>query len=324
LSNLQLRKSFAKLLRRRRKVRPGWLLAIYGDEWQSGWAFCHSDTAVDVETGNGPALDARTIPPEKMTSQVDSLLNEIQRRLDNEQPQFIGLCMPDSSRRVFQRRLAQVWPEAETISISDAERLIDPGEFPVGVVLYADLRAFAVGRRLDGYTWISGDWPVPLGSGGSLYELALLTIGSVLEIRDGRQKPSMLRGSLLEVLGFQDFDGLLMWLYTGAKQEPDRLVKIVDLLSGAAASGDPLAVRLVNVVGNSLGACVTACLEQLGLTQDETVVRVGGRVLQLHRIVPAIMNRVQYANENVVFQSVEFTQTGRQTLSALQIKINEE
>jgi len=260
------------------------------------------------------------MPPQEFTSQIDPLLKQIQQQLAEEQPRSIGLCMPDSSRRILERRIGQLWPQAEVLDISEAERLIDPEELPEGIVLWADLRAFAVGRRQDGYTWICGDWPVPLGSGGSLYEVALLTVGSILEIRDGRQKPSMLRGSLLEVLGFRDLDELLTWLYTGYRKDTGRLEKIISLLSAAAASGDPLAVRLVNVVGNNLGACVTACLEQLGLTQRETVVKVGGRVMGLHRIVPAIMNRVQYANEQIVFESFENTDAAGQTLRALRAK----
>ncbi len=147
----------------------------------------------------------------------------------------------------------------------------------VGVICGAGFNA--AGRSMDGREEklpalgaISGDW-------GGGFSLSTELIRLIMRAWDGRGKPTMLTGLVLDALKLASVEDLLRGLYHGAIPYRKRL-GLVPLLFEAAEAGDEPARELVIQMGREVGLTANTFIRRCGLGDTDMEVVLGGGVFK--------------------------------------------
>jgi len=150
---------------------------------------------------------------------------------------------------------------------------------PWGVVVICGTGFNAAGRSPDGREIvlpglgaISGDW----GGGG---DLSREMIRLVMRAWDGRGKPTLLTGLVLEALEAPSVEALLSRLYHH-EVDQRRIRDLVPLIFEAAEAGDALAGELIVRMGTEVGVTANALIRRLSLEREDMEVVLGGSVFK--------------------------------------------
>ncbi len=147
----------------------------------------------------------------------------------------------------------------------------------VGVICGAGFNA--AGRSMDGREQIlpalgaiSGDW-------GGGYSLSEGIIRLIMRAWDGRGKPTMLTGMVLDALNLNSEDELLRGLYHDKIPYPKRL-GLVPLLFEAALAGDEPARGLVTKMAEEVALAANTFIRRCELEETDVEVVLGGSVFK--------------------------------------------
>lgn len=126
--------------------------------------------------------------------------------------------------------------------------------------------------RMPGLGPISGDI-----SGGSA--IASQAVGRIMRAWDGRGKPTLLRGLVLDLFGAPDEEILISRLYREEIAYQD-LLKVVPLVFEAALASDDVAAELLVETGTEVGITANAIIRRLDLQTTDVEVVLGGGVFK--------------------------------------------
>lgn len=169
--------------------------------------------------------------------------------------------------------------------VAERVRIVSDGEIALqgafaggpGVLLIAGTGSVAYGRGPDGRTERCGGWGMYLGDEGSGYAIGREALAAALRSVDGREERTGLLPLVLELLGLDGPRGVPPWAGRAAKGELAALARpVLDL----AASGDPVARRLVERQAEALASHVVALAHRLGPWPGDVPVVFHGGVLR--------------------------------------------
>jgi N-acetylglucosamine kinase-like BadF-type ATPase len=150
---------------------------------------------------------------------------------------------------------------------------------PWGVAVICGTGFNAAGRGKDGREIvlpglgpISGDW----GGGG---DLVIEMIRAVMRAWDGRGKPTLLTGAVLDRLGKASEEDLLTALYN-RRLTRRHMLPLAPLLFEVADAGDVVAREIVIRMGTEAGVTANALLRRLDLLDSDAEVVLSGSVFK--------------------------------------------
>lgn len=199
----------------------------------------------------------------------------------------VGAAGADSGHQ--RKRLAGLigglLPSAEVLVLHDTQLLLAAAGLDTGIALVAGTGSVAWGVDGDGRSSRAGGWGYLLGDGGSGYAVARRAVQHTLTLADRNCPADALTDALVTDCGLADRGRLLEHFY--AQPERRYWAARASAVFRVAASGDPVARRIVAEAGADLAALVRTVAETLGSTGP--LVCAGGLVT--HQ--PALLDRVR-------------------------------
>jgi glucosamine kinase len=188
--------------------------------------------------------------------------------------------------------LAGVGNEAERVAVeralagaAHAVCVVSDGEIALhgafgggpGVLLIAGTGSVAYGRGPDGRRERCGGWGMYVGDEGSGYALGRAALAVALRSVDGREADTRLLPVLLDLLKLDDPRGIPPWAGRAEKGDVAALARhVLDV----AASGDAVALRVVEHQASELASHVIALAHRLGPWPGDVPVVFHGGVLR--------------------------------------------
>ncbi|MHB8133549.1 MAG: N-acetylglucosamine kinase [Anaerolineaceae bacterium] len=173
---------------------------------------------------------------------------------------------------------------------------------------------------LPGLGPMSGDW----GGGSALAEEM---IRLVMRASDGRGKPTLLTGAVLEALDVPSVDELLRNLYL-EKIPRKRIMALVPILFKIAEKGDEVARELIIMMGIETGVTARALIRRLGLEDQNPEVVLGGSVYKGEGslLLDTIKNEIHNYYPGVQVKKPQFEPVvgaGLLALESIGVEVNE-
>ncbi|MEW9697885.1 N-acetylglucosamine kinase [Paenibacillus sp. SI8] len=147
---------------------------------------------------------------------------------------------------------------------------------PYGVVLICGSGTNSAGKNQRGDFFQCGGFNYQFGDFGGGGTLAIEAFRSVIRAWDGRERPTLLTGLLLESLGFNSVKDMFDDYMDQNKPVPLHTAK---LLFQAAHQGDEVALRILRVQGEELGKSATAVIKRLKMEQASFDVVLAGSIV---------------------------------------------
>jgi N-acetylglucosamine kinase-like BadF-type ATPase len=202
----------------------------------------------------------------------------------------VSACLANADLPVEHERLeqaidAQRWGRSSAVG-NDTLALLRAGvEEPRGIAVVCGAGINCTGMLPDGRTTgfaavghISGDW----GGGGHLWQEAMWW-GARAE--DGRGDETALRGALPAHFGLSSMAALIEAIHLGSLPA-ERCMELTPVLFDVAASGDRLAVAIVERLAHEIVALAVVAMTRLGVLEEPIDVVLGGGVLTAgHRLL---------------------------------------
>lgn len=135
-----------------------------------------------------------------------------------------------------------------------------------GCALIAGTGSICLGLGSDGATVRAGGWGHLIGDEGSGYALGRDSLAAVARNLDGYGKDTVLARMISEKLDLTTRQEIISYVYSGDKS---RIAAIAPLAEEAAASGDAVAISILQQNAAALTELVSAVAKQLQLTQCE-------------------------------------------------------
>ncbi|MFI7544716.1 N-acetylglucosamine kinase [Actinoplanes sp. NPDC049599] len=188
-----------------------------------------------------------------------------------------NLDLPDE-RRLAARELA---PLAEdTFVHNDTLAVLYAGATrPWGVAVVAGVGINAIGVRADGRTAGFLAFGFHSGDIGGGHWLGLHALGAAVRADDGRGPATLLSRAVPSHFGHRRAADVAVAIELG-RLPVTAVAALTPVLAGAAADGDPVAVRLIEDFGDEVAAMAGALLRRLRLVRSDAEVVLGGSVLQ--------------------------------------------
>ena len=209
-----------------------------------------------------------------------SIAAALREALGGRDPRAIVLSCAGGDRAADRARGEQilaslVGPRVRVAVTHDAQAALYAGNPQgCGVVLISGTGSVAYGRNEEGEEARAGGWGYLAGDEGSAAGLGLEALRAIAKHADGRGPPTAMTGHLWRELGATDFHGVLPHLY-GPPHPAPAILAAARAAALAAAAGDPIAVRIVEVGGDELAAAAAVVARRLGL-EDGPVYLAGG------------------------------------------------
>jgi glucosamine kinase len=153
-----------------------------------------------------------------------------------------------------------------------------------GVVVIAGTGAAAYGVNAAGKCAAASGWGYLLGDEGSGYWIALRALNACCRATDGVGSSTQILPLLLQHLEAPDLRHIHKQVYAG-RMARSEIAALAEVVSRAAAQGDPLARRILREAGKELALAVCAVITKLGLEQETMVVGTVGGVFRAGRLV---------------------------------------
>jgi len=153
-----------------------------------------------------------------------------------------------------------------------------------GAVVIAGTGSAAFGTDGAGKQASAGGWGHLLGDEGSGYWIGLRALNACCRAQDGIAPPTQMLSAILQNLETTDLAALQQRVYSG-QMDRQALAALSEVVSRAAAQGDPTAVRILREAGRELAQAVNAVLLKLGLDRGPVCVGTVGGVFRSGRLV---------------------------------------
>lgn len=134
----------------------------------------------------------------------------------------------------------------------------------------------------------TGGWGYRVGDEGSGYWIGKEAIRSVLKMKDGREKETILSKLLLQKFGFQKVEDLYNWVYSPSYCVDD-VGALTTLVEEAFTLGDKVSKRILEDAAKELSLLLETTIEKAGIAMDEFQLILQGGVIQNNQF---IRNRV--------------------------------
>ncbi|USG64468.1 N-acetylglucosamine kinase [Brevibacillus ruminantium] len=258
--------------------KQSWFIGLDGGGTKTKAALCDSAGRI-VGLAEGEGSNPLSRPWEQVRETLQVLMEQVCRRAgvgaDEVAGVFLGLAGADRPqvKAWIEDAFLPVWGERLHID-NDAVAALYSGTWgSPGIVLIAGTGSIAYAVAKDGRRHRVGGWGYLLGDEGSGYDLGRQTVVAVLRAWDGRGEQTLLSELLLRHYGIEQPDQFIARFYSSPNPRKE-LAEASVLAEQAAASGDPLAIRLIQQAADSLGELVETCRTRAG--QDLPVVLAGG------------------------------------------------
>lgn len=146
-----------------------------------------------------------------------------------------------------------------------------------GILLISGTGSIAWGRAEDGREGRVGGWGHHIGDEGSGYAVGREGLRRIARQADGRAPRTRLQMAVLDFLGLQGAEELVMWAGGASKAEVAALAPVV---AAASAAGDAVAAEILQVAAEELEGHVLAILENLGPWREPPPVALAGGLLR--------------------------------------------
>jgi N-acetylglucosamine kinase-like BadF-type ATPase len=153
-----------------------------------------------------------------------------------------------------------------------------------GVVVVADVGAEAYGVNLAHESAAAGGWGQAQGDEGSAYWIALRALNACCKDRDRTGPSTQILPLLLQHLEAHSLEHIHRRINTGMMSRTE-IAALIEIVSLAAAQGDPTARRLLREAGKELGLMVAALMPRLKMADDAVTVGTVGGVFRAGRLV---------------------------------------
>jgi len=147
---------------------------------------------------------------------------------------------------------------------------------PYGVVVICGTGMNCAGINPQGATLQCGGFGYAYGDFGGGRELAIEAFRSVIRSWEGRSKATSLTSLILTKLGYGSVEQMFHHFLDHHKEVPSELAP---LLFTAAADGDEIASRILQLQGMELGLSAKAVIENLGMQQDTFDLVLAGSIV---------------------------------------------
>ncbi len=153
-----------------------------------------------------------------------------------------------------------------------------------GIVLIIGTGSSCFGMNAAGEAWRSGGWGHLISDEGSGYWLGVEALRAAVRAWDGRERPTVLLGRLLQHLGVAEPDDLLHRLYVVGMSRAE-LAALAPLVIAAAREGDAVAGGLLARGAEELADTVLAVARRLGLYGQACELALAGGLAQVEDFV---------------------------------------
>ncbi len=155
-----------------------------------------------------------------------------------------------------------------------------------GVVLISGTGSIAYGRSADGHAARAGGWGHILADEGSGYWLGRQALRAVMRESDGRGPATILTARLLDHYQVTRAQELVRTVYSGSLK-PSAIATLAAIVQAAAAEGDDIASRIIDVGASELSATAASVAARLHMTN--CIVVLGGGIF---RAIPRMREAV--------------------------------
>src|SRR3954447_6558295 len=131
-----------------------------------------------------------------------------------------------------------------------------------GIIVIAGTGSISFGRNAGGRTARAGGWGYVFGDEGGAFDIARQALRASLRMEEGWGPPTYLREILLDATGSRDANDMLHRFY-GPEWPRSRVATLAPLVDRAAASGDPVAARIMQNAAQELAMLVASVRGQL-------------------------------------------------------------
>jgi N-acetylglucosamine kinase-like BadF-type ATPase len=226
---------------------------------------------------------------------VETILNDVIGRVLADSPGEIdsiclgmaGVDRPGETTLI--RTIVDRIVKARTVTVvNDALVALEAGAPGLpGVVLISGTGSIAYGRSAEGNAARAGGWGHVLADEGSGYWLGRQALRAVMRESDGRGPATVLTARLLEHYQVTRAQDLVRTVYSG-NLKPSAIATLAAIVQAAAAGGDDVASRIIDVGAIELSAAAASVAARLQMTQC-TVVLAGGIFRAIPRMREAVI-----------------------------------
>jgi N-acetylglucosamine kinase-like BadF-type ATPase len=209
-----------------------------------------------------------------------------------------GVDRPEDAAtvRTMLVRLAQT---TSVLVVNDALIALEAGVGSApGIVIVAGTGSIAYGRDGHGRAARAGGWGYVLGDEGSGYWLGRQALQAVVRATDRRGPETSLTSRVFTHFGITRAPDLVQEVYFRLSQ-PAAIAALSGLVHSAAADGDAVATRILDVGAEELAGAALAVAARLGLDVCPVLLS-GGVFLASPLLASRVVTRVTHALPNAV------------------------
>lgn len=262
-----------------------YVIGIDGGGTKSRLVAAGRQMEVLYETGGGGA-SLTALPAAEVKENLAELLGRFFAQSGKKPGDCAALCIGASGagRRRPQERLAEmlgdVLPGVPVRVVTDAQGALTGGiGSGVGLLLLAGTGSICYGKNQRQETWRTGGWGHIMGDEGSGYDMARKVLQAVARQADGRGKPTLLTGLVLDELKLSTVDQLVEELYC-EKKEKSAVAGLAFLCDIAYNKGDRTALRIMREVAASLAELAVVTAGKLWAPQEPVCCVCAGGLLE--------------------------------------------
>jgi len=184
----------------------------------------------------------------------------------------------DPERMALQRALLDSGVALRVRVTTDAEAAMADafGAGGAGILIIAGTGSIAWARDAAGRTARAGGWGYQLGDEGSAWALGMGALHAVVQAHDGRDLATALSAAVLEITAVSAPEGLIAWTAAASKGDVAALAPAV---CAAAASGDPIAIAIVQQAAHDLAKHFRALYRRLAPWPESPVLALSGALV---------------------------------------------
>jgi N-acetylmuramic acid 6-phosphate etherase len=154
-------------------------------------------------------------------------------------------------------------PGTQAVIVNDAMLVMAAGT-PEGwgIAMISGTGSIVYGRAQDGHMTRAGGWGYLLGDEGSGYDIGLAALRAIVRADDGRAPQTALTRMILDHWSLATPQGLVSQVYFGPVPT-QKIAALASVVEVAAATGDPVAIKILREASHELALAVSAVARRL-------------------------------------------------------------
>ena len=186
-----------------------------------------------------------------------------------------GMAGADQAAEWLKKEFVSLFPKSRITVAPDYEiALIGAHGRRYGILILSGTGSSACGINVAGELVRSGGWGYLIGDEGGGYWLGLQTIKAAAKVADGFEEKTGLYQKIFHHLNISHPDDLISWTYNPVTTNR-KIAQISELVIDVAASGDPVATKIVESAAEHLFQLYQNLVERLNFI-DPPVMFAGG------------------------------------------------